>query len=95
MAVYRRDANGRRVAVLPSHDPDEMDEALARELAYERAKDAVITAARQVWGNVDAVAGDEYLITLRDAVTAFDAAQAAWQAQNRAEWREAVGDVHP
>jgi len=84
MAVYRRDANGRRVAVLPSHDPDEMDEALARELAYERAKDAIIEAARKVWGNVDAVAGEEYLVELRDALAAYDAAQAAMQA----DWAE-------
>ena len=77
MAICSKGPDGKRVMLLPSHDPDRQDHGLALELAVDRTRDGVIDAARQICPNVDAVSGDDYIYALEDALAAYDAAVAA------------------
>jgi len=80
------DPEGEFLELLPLHDPDAQDHGLTLELAVDRTRDGVLDAARAICPNVDAVAGDEYIHALEDALAAYDAAVAELRAHDdRAE----------
>lgn len=85
MAICSKGPDGKRVMLLPSHDPDRQDHGLALELAVDRTRDGVIDAARafearwRIGTGIDAPTCNK-ADALVEALAAYDAAVA----ENRA-----------